>query len=231
MKSKFADTVATSMENRRRLSLMRRFLEKGSKVLEMGCGTGEFARYASTTYEMWGIDISPYAILEAQGAMPAIKNHFMAGRHEDLSLKNESFDALVLWDCLEHLWHSATNMERLSRLVKKDGMIFISTPLNDSLTATWMGKYWHFMIPPIHVELYTKGNLFFLAENRLKSVVKYWGAFGKWTSSGFFFHKLLKMIRLHSSQSKIDIFGPSAIGRIPLYIPTGDIQYMAAVKS
>jgi SAM-dependent methyltransferase len=65
--NKYRDTDTLNKELSRRLELMRQYIPvMGARVLEAGCGTGEFTCFAKSYYDMFGFDVSESAIKIAQ---------------------------------------------------------------------------------------------------------------------------------------------------------------------
>jgi len=102
---------------------------KGTKVLEIGCGTGDLlAKLKHRGCKVWGVDIDPVAI-------NFIKKHFklenayaMSG-DEFFRLPNlPKFDIVIFFELIEHLDNPLEFVQNISKLLKDDGMIVLSTP-------------------------------------------------------------------------------------------------------
>lgn len=70
-----------------------------SKVLDVGCGTGLITRNLPGT--VTGLDISPWKLKKVRQHAPWAA--LVLGDAESLPFKNDSFDAVVCTDVLEHL--------------------------------------------------------------------------------------------------------------------------------
>src|SRR5205085_2662662 len=57
------------------------------------------------------------------------------------------YDVVTAFDVLEHVEEPVDFMAGLSRLLKPNGLLFLSTPDLDSLTARLLGRHWHFFCP------------------------------------------------------------------------------------
>lgn len=95
---------------------------KGDKVLELGCGFGE---YISMFNDSYGCDISFNALKKAKLFFPSDK-YFQANA-EFLPLKDESFDCILLIDVLEHTENDENIIYELKRILKKGGRVIILT--------------------------------------------------------------------------------------------------------
>ncbi len=84
------------------LSLLLNHLEKGSRVLDLGCGNGHpiAVQIASLGHHVTGIDGSEGMLALAREELPG--HRWLHGKMEDFVL-DETFDAVVCWDSLFHL--------------------------------------------------------------------------------------------------------------------------------
>lgn len=100
-----------------------------SKILEIGCGCGEFGKAVKEQYdisEYWGIDIDKYSVTEASKVLDkAIKHDF----NKKLSELNENyFDCIIFNDALEHLHDPWAVLDYCKSILKSDGYIVCSLP-------------------------------------------------------------------------------------------------------
>jgi len=113
---------------------------KNKRILDVGCFSGEFLRGLGNGFELYGIEIHPQAVERAkQGGVEILGNDFSA-----LNSMNDRFDVVTLFDVIEHVYNPLEFLTLLSRVVKKGGLIIIST--GNTMTATWrlMGsRYWY----------------------------------------------------------------------------------------
>lgn len=227
-KGKYISDPAGAREQLRRLHWMQRCgVPAGARVLDAGCATGEFVTCAKAAYEVWGVDISEHAIERARLDNPELGDRLLAGSLEQLSLEPHSFDALVLWDVVEHLWHPRRTLSKLAELLKPGGRLLLSTANIGAATARIMGKRWAFMTPPEHCAFFDRRTITRLLAG-LGCQVEAWTSRGKWVNAGFFLYKLRRTFPELIPARLVDLCQQSFIGRRALYIPTGDIQYLGA---
>jgi 2-polyprenyl-3-methyl-5-hydroxy-6-metoxy-1,4-benzoquinol methylase len=111
-------------------------IKPGDKVLDIGCGRGEFAIWAAGQgCEVVGIDYSSAAIKIANKALSnqsdAIqkKVKFKKMNLNNLEFKNSSFDLVICTEVLEHIYPE--EQERLLKQIKSilnpDGYLFVHT--------------------------------------------------------------------------------------------------------
>ena len=76
----------------------------GKKVLEIGCGTGEFTkRIAQTWADITAIDISPDLLEIARETTPNVNVRFHIQNVENLDFEDGSFDVVIGSSILHHL--------------------------------------------------------------------------------------------------------------------------------
>lgn len=230
--SKYNDTATLHREYRRRLRLMNKVLGNGSfRVLEFGCGDGSFIAFAGDRFDMWGIDISNTAIAEARERYPALRNRFQAGRLAEVSFASLTFDAVVLWDTLEHIWDPASVCAQLFRLLKPGGYLLLSTPNRGALFARLTGRYWPFMTPPEHLGLFSRPSIAYLAREILGGALVSWSSKGKWANLGFLLYKVNRIFPDGMPIPLQRLLQHRRLDKWAVYVPTGDIQYAAIRKS
>lgn len=99
---------------------------KKAKLLDVACGTGEFAVEAKKLgMEVFGIDLSNYAI---DYAKKHIDGTFSVASGEKLPFKENVFDFVTCIGSLEHFPHPEKGVSEMARVVKKDGICLIHVP-------------------------------------------------------------------------------------------------------
>lgn len=103
---------------------------KGSRVLEVGCGTGHWSRYFSDQgFEVTGIDLSARMIEVAkQKNIP--NSHFEVADGRNLPFKDRSFDAAVAITALEFATDPKRIISEMVRCVKNTKGVIIIGVLN-----------------------------------------------------------------------------------------------------
>ena len=127
-------------------------LTNNSTVLDFGCGDGLYSHLIAkeSNCEITGIDIEEDAIKQAR-AMTAQQDY--THKHPTFKVRNKGpldfpdghFDTIIMLDVIEHLSNPVAILRDLKRCLKKDGVLFLSTP------------EWHFhrIADPYHVNEYT----------------------------------------------------------------------------
>jgi cyclopropane fatty-acyl-phospholipid synthase-like methyltransferase len=96
----------------------------GGKVLDIGCGMGNFLEIFDKSFDKYGLEISEFAKKEAQKKGIKII---------DYDFKKEFFDIIIFRGVFQHLDTPLYDLQRASELLKKNGlMIFLATPNSNS---------------------------------------------------------------------------------------------------
>jgi SAM-dependent methyltransferase len=229
-RGKYDQERAQRREVERRLGLLGRAgVPRGGQVLDAGCATGDFLAAGSSGYEMWGLDVSAAATEQARAKNPGLSQRISTGFIEDQHF-DRAFDAIVLWDVVEHLWDPRSVLTRLVEHLRPGGTLILSTPDIGAPIARLMGSRWAFMTPPEHLGFFNRESLRFLLEQVLGLQTTCSEAHGKWANLGFLAYKLRRVFPIVPS-GLVDRVRDSALGTSALYVPTSDIRYVAARKS
>ena len=100
---------------------------KGKKVLDVGCGTGNFAREVAKKDAKYvlGIDYADEAIKIAE-KNNKLKN--LEFKKLDVIKLNEKFDIIVSIGTIEHMDNPMTIIRKLKKCLNKNGKIILTTP-------------------------------------------------------------------------------------------------------
>ena len=130
--------------------------EKKGKLLDIGCAEGFFLEIAKKDgWEVFGIDISEYAIkaLKKKG----IKGHL--GNLKNAKFRNNTFDAVTIFQTIEHDSNPVSLLKEIHRILKPGGMILLTTPGQKGLLINLLGKKWHGWQVEGHLLWFNKKNL------------------------------------------------------------------------
>ena len=95
-----------------------------AKVLDVGCGTGDFGRHqASPDLEIHGVDADPGAVEEARRFEQAICLNLESTA---LPYDDESFDAVLARDILEHVQDPGRLVREIHRVMRPGGVLVAS---------------------------------------------------------------------------------------------------------
>jgi 2-polyprenyl-3-methyl-5-hydroxy-6-metoxy-1,4-benzoquinol methylase len=115
----------------------------GHRLLDVGAHVGVFVEVASRRgWDACGIEPSRWAVEQAQAQGLDV----MRATLRDAELDSESFDAVTMWDVVEHLLDPLADIREVARLLKPGGVFCVHTINVDSLFARAMGKRWPWLV-------------------------------------------------------------------------------------
>lgn len=124
-------------------------VRQNGRLLDVGCATGEFLAAAKAWgWESYGVEVAPQAAAYAERAY-GVQVH--TGTLDTAPWPDGWFDAVTLWEVIEHVPSPRAYVERIARLVRPGGMFAISTPNIRSLTYALIGRNWWVIGPNAHI--------------------------------------------------------------------------------
>ena len=134
---------------KQKLNLINNYSDKG-KLLDMGCGTGNFLDVCIRNgWWAGGIESSENA---RKIAMKTVRN--ISGSLQDHI--GQDYDVITLWHVLEHLKNFSASLDILKKLLKTSGTIFIAVPNYQSYDARHYKEYWAGYDVPRHLWHFSK---------------------------------------------------------------------------
>jgi ubiquinone/menaquinone biosynthesis C-methylase UbiE len=116
-------------------------LVKDKVVLDIASGSGYGTNLlAQTAKHVYGVDVSEISVEYAKQNYGAKNIEFLAGDGEKIPLKDNSVDIVTTFETIEHIPDYRQFMNEVSRILKDDGLLVISTP-NDLEFAE--GNHFH----------------------------------------------------------------------------------------
>lgn len=126
------------------LDLLQRYgLPPNARLLQLGCGEGHFlARAQARGLDVTGLDSSVAACAAARTRIGPTGGVVRQGEIADLGLDDGEFDVCVLAHVLEQARNPRAVLERIHRVLKPGGVLFIATPTLDSWLARVLRNRW-----------------------------------------------------------------------------------------
>lgn len=114
--------------------------EKG-RLLEIGCGNGEFLSLAETAgWQVTGVE---YSAVACETARSRVKNGaVICGELKAANLPGDQFDLCVISDVLEHIRSPLDFLREIHRVLQPGGTLFVATPSMDSWSARFLRQKW-----------------------------------------------------------------------------------------
>ncbi len=138
------------------LSIVHRFLKPG-RILDVGCASGRFLSVAvAAGWIARGIEPSRSLSRRAQEALGEGVVHPVT--LEEIEIQRDSFDAVTLWDLLEHVADPLFCLRKCRTLLRPGGHVFANVPDLDSLQARMFGRRWPLILPE-HLQYFNRKSL------------------------------------------------------------------------
>lgn len=103
-------------------------LKKNYKILEIGCGDGEFTkRLATLDCNITATDITPKVVEKGKKTLKRKNIKFLIDNAEKMRFSDNSFDIVCGVSILHHI-DPEKALEEAFRVLKKDGQIFFTEP-------------------------------------------------------------------------------------------------------
>jgi 2-polyprenyl-3-methyl-5-hydroxy-6-metoxy-1,4-benzoquinol methylase len=134
---------------------------KGKKILDIGCGTGEFI----FNCKQKGFDV--------KGIEPGEKPRSFAQQEYNLEVHEEEFlrqlttpefDVVTLWHVLEHVHLLQDRMKKIKEILNTGGILILAVPNCDSWDAHFYGRFWAAYDLPRHLYHFSQETMKILAE-------------------------------------------------------------------
>ncbi len=129
---------------------------KGKRMLDFGCGVGDFIFYAKQNgYEVAATDVSD----NARNAAAKKLGTPLPSPQQVFEMPDNSFDIITMWHVLEHIGDLKTQIFHLDRLLAQDGRLVIALPDYLSYDAQHYQKMWAAYDVPRHLNHFDKNSL------------------------------------------------------------------------
>jgi len=146
--------------NKAIVNLIVKDIKKG-KLLEIGCAYGYLLKHASDYFETYGMDISSYAIKQAERISP--DSYLKIGDIEtDLKqfIRKKKFQVIIALDILEHLEYPSKILNLIYKSLDSGGIFIFRVPNMSCInlkfrTIFGIEKGWDGYKDETHISLYT----------------------------------------------------------------------------
>jgi SAM-dependent methyltransferase len=211
-----------------KLNWVRRYLPPGARLIDAGANYGHFLKVAQDVYDAAGFDLSPQAVAWSRQHFQV--NNRVASIYQPPELGGPA-DGVACWDVIEHLAEPLAALEQIHRLLRLGGYVFLSSPDTGSLAARCLGKFWYYLDPVQHINLFSlRGLKRALAQTGFEVVSTC--SFGRYYRLRYVTDRVLQLYKSgplrHGAAAAVALLRPF-LGRA-LYLKLGDVMGVAARK-
>lgn len=144
----YKDRLSLSKEERynfitrqRYIALLNKFepYRKNNALLDIGCGEGHFLSVAKEkNWQVSGIEKAPYAV----DICKKLNINVTCSDLLDMDLEPGHYDVVMMSEVLEHLTQPEKYLFKINRILRKGGILRITTPNFNCITRRLRGKKW-----------------------------------------------------------------------------------------
>lgn len=136
--------------------LPRRLPRQGARLLDVGCGNGNFLALAQAAgWVVEGVDFDPLAIAAAR--KKDLKVHI--GGLEQVGQHAGGYDWISCSHVIEHVHDPVQWLQDMHALLRQGGTLWLQTPNIESWGHAHFGADWRGLEPPRHLVLFTLDGL------------------------------------------------------------------------
>jgi len=119
--------IGFSILEKERGILLKNFIGKGKKILDLGCRDGTLTKYFVEGNQVLGVDIDKNSLKIAKKNLGIeILEMDLNGDWQELG--NKTFDVIVAGEILEHLYYPEIVLEKIKKRLNQNGVFIGSVP-------------------------------------------------------------------------------------------------------
>ena len=133
LKDKIDGNKSNSVKYSRILPYILQHVEKNDRIVEAGCGMGQWVVYLSDEgYDITGIDYSESTILGLQANLP--NYNWEVQDITNFTYNTGIFDVMLSWGVVEHFEEGpSVALLEASRVIKEGGLLFVTVPCKEGM--------------------------------------------------------------------------------------------------
>lgn len=142
-------------------SQLHKYLPKGKRVLDIGCGNGAIISQICDEYECVGVEVSEHMALHVQNEF---KVKTFSGNFQEVDFGALKFDAVMMISLLEHLPDPFESLSKCYDLLDDGSLLLLKTVNHEGFNRNFFKDKWTGYRPPDHMVYFGKNNLRIMME-------------------------------------------------------------------
>ena len=161
--------LVRSISLKKKLNLINSFSSEEKKLLDVGCGTGDFLETAQqNNWQVSGIEPNK----QARAIANKKTDNSVFEIEQLLKFESNSFDVITLWHVLEHLPNLDDHIAVFKKLLKPNGTLIIAVPNHESYDAKYYKQFWAAYDVPRHLWHFNRDSITKLVSKYSFQVIK-----------------------------------------------------------
>jgi SAM-dependent methyltransferase len=145
-------------------------LQRGERVLDLGCGGGRHAFEAmrrggrvtaldAAAAELKDVAAVTGAMIESREVGPDVYAGVVCGDALDVPFPDATFDRIIVSEVLEHIWDDERAISELVRVLRPGGRLAVTVPTRWPERVSWALNYRYHDTPGGHVRIFRQRDL------------------------------------------------------------------------
>ncbi len=139
--SKSYDSVRNANQSIISVFLQNITITEETKVLDFGCGTGNYADSLQKTTHAQVFGVEPSDGMREKAATKNSSVFFAKGNHEHIPFEDNFFDFVYMTDVIHHIPDLGVMFREIFRVLKKEGHLCIVTESHEQIDKRFFVKY------------------------------------------------------------------------------------------
>lgn len=155
---------SSPLTQKRYQELLKSFepFRKTNRLLDVGCGVGDFLLVAKELgWDCLGIEFSQKAVEVCQKKGLNVLQGSLASVSSQLPV----FDVITSFEVIEHINTPREEVALIGHHLRKEGLLFLTTPNFNSLMRRLLGHRYDAIVYPEHLSYFSPSSLLFLLES------------------------------------------------------------------
>jgi SAM-dependent methyltransferase len=137
---------------RKRVRTVRAQLH-GGRLLDVGCGSGSFLAEMRRAPGWQVAGVEP--VEHAWRLCRSLGLEVVHGTLDQAAFPEGSFDAITLWNVLEHVYDPVAELTKVHRLLRPGGLLVAAVPVVEGRLREWFGPFWVEWELPRHLHIFS----------------------------------------------------------------------------
>jgi SAM-dependent methyltransferase len=175
-------------------NVIERYLVSGTprRVCDLGCAFGRFLGWLDTEWQIFGIDISGFAVAEAARNNP--RGVFKVASADAATIFGETFGVVTAFDVLEHVPDLEAVAKSVKQVLVDSGLFVFVVPVYDGLSGPVIRRLDR---DPTHIRKWPRSQWIDWAGSHF-SVMAWTGILRYLLPGGYYLHMVTRVLREHT---------------------------------